>query len=1440
MNNLHYPIKTISTFVFFAGLLMMSPTSRAGAAFWTGASGTDTNWSNGGNWSGGGGTAGVPASTDDVVFGNIGTATSITGISNVVDNTSGNFSGTISSLSYTNNTAGSYQNTLIAPGVTLTITNNTGPFGSALFVGTPTAGAAAASIFASISGSGATLNINNTNAIIDLTQSGGSSALATLLMTNLDNFSANINKIAIGDYFFGVGTVAAQGSLFLARTNTITTAWVGNYSSPYSITMTNAIQLGEGSSSTLGGINAMFLGLTNAIFTDSIGVGGIKSGGSATASSLIAFAPVFTNSSPTAYFRGINGSASRVSFWGVADTAVGSGSSAQAFGKVDLSNGSVDALVDSLIVGRDRNGSAALISGAFTFTAGNLNVNNLTLGDQASSSTGNACSGTMNVNGANAALTVNATLELGHTTLAGTTAQNTTGTLNVTNGTVLANNIIVGAVSIANTINLANGALMVTNTLATNASGVTTLFMANSTLGLTINDNSLKGLVQTLTTGGVTNTIQLAGIPVFDSYPLQFPLLKYTTLNGVGFNFGLTNVPAAAPGASLVNDSGNSTIDLYLPTSPAPVITSQPQPFSGSPGSTAMFSVTNTGNSPLSYQWYYTNGVSTILLSDGSGPSGSSTLSGTATNSLTITGAQIGDSGGYFVVITNIYGATTSSVVALDIGAGGPPTIIGPNDQTVIQGNNATFSAAVSANPLPTIQWQTDGTNIPGATASTLVVTNVQYPANDQQVYSIIASNSFDNVTNSATLTVIVPPTIAVEPLNVVVTNTQSASLSVTVSGAVPPASYQWKKNNNPISPALNGTATNATFTIASASPGDTAAYSVTITNLAGATNSASVTLTVNSTMSATALSPTNGSTGICYDTPLSITFDQPPTLNNIGAIKIYNVTNSATPVDTMNLALGNPQSRTIGGVVLNAYPVLISGNTAVIYPHSGVMTSNQTFYVTIDDGAFTDSTGAYFAGITATNVWQFTTKPTGPANPTNIVVAVDGSGDFATVQGAIDFVPNGNTTPTLINIRNGTYVEINRLNSKNSITFRGQDRHQTVISYANDDNLNGGTAGRPMFGVLGANDIAIENLTLTNSTPNGGSQAEALYVNVVKRFIFCNADLDSYQDTLLVNNNGDQAYFQDSHIQGNTDFIWGEGTAFFTNCEIETLTSGGSVNYENITQARTVAGTNGFSFFKCQLTRLNNTITYGGLGRDLGFTDGNVAYINCLIDAHIVGWNTVDARYWEYGNSNITATAAVSYNGTQLAGTDPNLTNAETATLWLYGWQPQLAPDIITQPTNLTATASQTATFSVSATGISAPIYQWLQNGTNAPYDTANSATLVIPNVQVADTGNYYSVIVSNAAGTMTSDTVTLNVLAPTSPTISGVSSSEDGNIQFSIAGGQGQSYRVWASTNIALSPVTSTWTLLTNATFGAGPAAFTDPQATNFPQRFYIISVP
>jgi pectin methylesterase-like acyl-CoA thioesterase len=1380
------------------GCLMFAVSVQAAQVVWTGA--VDTNWSNGGNWSGGTGTGGVPGGTDNVIFGVTGEAPTAGGISNYLDSVTGNFGGTIGSLQYTN--PANFQNTLIAPGLTLNITGATVAIsgqtaaGNALMAGQ---GATGGAISATVYGPGAAINVANTAAQVISSQGGGT---ALLDMTNLDTFTANVSRVGVGvppNYGWNVLQTTPQGVLRLAKTNFIATSFTGGtggstvnagytaftnvYGSGLGHEIVEAIEVGNGADNAISGTasSGILLGMSNMFNIDSIGVGKSKSAQSSQRQ-FVTFNPVFTNNNPTAMFRGTNGNNSRVSFWSIGDNATSGSSSTTASGLVDFTGGTADLKVDQMYLGIDKfasTGSGPNL-GTLNLTTGTVDVNTLVLGAQESpTGTTAACAGVVNLNGASTTLLVNNNLAMGVTVVStGNAATGTFGTLNITNGAAYVNNVTAATAttSTKNLISLLNATMVVSNALATNA-GTLSLTMTNSTLGVTVAANgSLQGLVKTLTLGGTTNLIQLTPVPVFASYPQTVPLIQYTTLSG-SLNLGLANVPASAPGAYLTNITTlPKSIALYLPTDPAPVITAEPGPFSGTPGTTANFSVTATGNATLDYQWYATDGATfTNQLVDGPNATGS-TNSGSLSSSFSILNAQPGDNTGYFVIVNNSLGFATSSVVQLTISAGDvPPSISGLIDQTVIQGQTATISAGVAGSPTPTLQWQFNGTNlvdgprsngdgISGSTTSTLVITNTQYPST-QGEYSLVASNRAGVLTNNMMLTVIVTPSITQQPTNITVLNGQPASFTVGASG-VPLPGYQWKKNGVPISPLANATATNATFTIASTQPSDIATYSVIVSNPAGNLVSSNATLTVNSTMAVTALAPSNGATGVGYDTPLYITFNSPPTAGSVGNITIYDASNSNV-VDTINMTLGNPQARSIGGVTISSYPVIVTGNTAAIYPHSGVMTFNKSYFVTIDDGVFTDSVGAYFAGITGSSTWNFSTKLTGPANPTNLMVAADGTGDFVTVQGAADFVPNANSNHVLINIRDGTYTEIVRLNSKNNVTFRGQDRNQSIITYSNNNNINGSTSTRPMFGVIGANDVAIENITLTNSTPKGGSQAETLYVNSVKRFILFNANLCSFQDTLLVNNNGDTAYFQDNLIQGDTDFTWGEGTAFFTNCEMRTLTSGSGTNLQNVTQARTMAGTNGFSFMRCQLTRLNNTITNGGLGRSLGFLDGNVAYIDCLIDAHIVGWQDSLARSWEFGNSNITATAPVSYNGVQLAATDPNLTNAETATLWLYGWVPQLAPNILTQPLSLSVGGGQPAGFSVVATGIPDASYQWFKDGNLLTNQTAS--TLSIATAYAGDAGTY-SVLVSNGAGTITSSNAVLTV-GNTAPTLSPIS---------------------------------------------------------------------
>ena len=110
------------------------------------------------------------------------------------------------------------------------------------------------------------------------------------------------------------------------------------------------------------------------------------------------------------------------------------------------------------------------------------------------------------------------------------------------------------------------------------------------------------------------------------------------------------------------------------------------------------------------------------------------------------------------------------------------------------------------------------------------------------------------------------------------------------------------------------------------------------------------------------------------------------------------------------------------------------------------------------DPGVLTDTNGAYYTGFAATNVWQFSTKPGGPVNPTSLMVAADGSEDFVTVQGAVDSIPLNNNTYTVVNVKNGNYVEIVDVSSKSNLTFYGQSRTGAVVGYPNNNTLTGTT----------------------------------------------------------------------------------------------------------------------------------------------------------------------------------------------------------------------------------------------------------------------------------------------------------------------------------------------------------------------------------------------
>jgi len=454
-----------------------------------------------------------------------------------------------------------------------------------------------------------------------------------------------------------------------------------------------------------------------------------------------------------------------------------------------------------------------------------------------------------------------------------------------------------------------------------------------------------------------------------------------------------------------------------------------------------------------------------------------------------------------------------------------------------------------------------------------------------------------------------------------------------------------------------------------------------------------------------TSVFPARDGTAVCTDAPLRLFFDTPPATGAAGWVRVFDAANPNTPVDSFDIAA--PLTfQAIGGRNYFYKPIIISGNEAYIYLRK-VLQPGATYYVTIDAGVFTMGLGGPPIGAVAdATTWRFTVRSAAPAaGASTVTVAADGSGDYCTVQGAIDYVPAGNTSPITINVAPGTYREIVEIPTKHAITLHGQDRNASVISYPNNAALqippgataSMGTKWRAMFGVDGSNDIVIENITLWNPSPqlSTNGQSETLRVEGGARTIVRNATIRGLQDTLLMSG---QVYVANSIIEGNVDFIWGNGAVYFDHSEIKVVARKGY----NV-QARNSTGAMGYLFVGCNLTA-DMAIT----GHVLARTDKNnlsppsmVAYLDCTMGPHIdpagwlidgyprpvadagtstggadggVTWNLANLRFWEYHSVD---PSGAPVDVSQRIPESKQLSDAEAAQLrdpayFFGGWNPK------------------------------------------------------------------------------------------------------------------------------------------------------------------------
>lgn len=267
---------------------------------------------------------------------------------------------------------------------------------------------------------------------------------------------------------------------------------------------------------------------------------------------------------------------------------------------------------------------------------------------------------------------------------------------------------------------------------------------------------------------------------VFEKYPsvdltVTTPL-HAATVPGAGFRDAANHDYRLAPGSPAI-DTGSAvssygvTTDREGVTRPfgtacdigaheyhasatgAPVIAAPPVSQSARVGDEVTFTVIASGNEPMTYAWTK-NG---------------SPVSGATTGTLTLSALSLGDAGDYTVTVTNALDSATS-IATLTVIA--PPPVIAtqPASRTVMEGDDVTFTVAVSASSIGPLayQWKIGGLEIPGETNASLTLPDILTTAAGD--YTVTVSNPGGSITSEiATLTVNalpeVPTSLAITPL---------------------------------------------------------------------------------------------------------------------------------------------------------------------------------------------------------------------------------------------------------------------------------------------------------------------------------------------------------------------------------------------------------------------------------------------------------------------------------------------------------------------------------------------------------------------------------------------------------------------------------------------------------------------------------------------------
>jgi hypothetical protein len=476
----------------------------------------------------------------------------------------------------------------------------------------------------------------------------------------------------------------------------------------------------------------------------------------------------------------------------------------------------------------------------------------------------------------------------------------------------------------------------------------------------------LNGMTQSVainSSGSFSTTFNIQGLAT-GTYPITYEYLG----DGARFN-------AAGTGFA----SGTLTVQA------APSVLTSPVSQTVVSGSSVTFTASASGFPAPTVQWQQsTNGTNYSNITGAT--SGTYTISAAATSQ---------NNYRYRAVFTNSVGSATTAVATLTVQSA-PAVTTNPANATVNAGQNATFTAAATGNPTPTVQWQvsTDGGatfgNVAGATGTTLTLTGTTAGQNGS-IYQAVFTNSVGTATtNRATLTVRYAPAVSGSPTSQTVTAGQSVTFTAAATGN-PTPTVQWQRSTNGGSSfsTISG-ATGTTYTVT----GTTLSlngyqYRAVFTNSVGSATTSAATLTVQAAPAVT----TNPSSST-VNAGQTATFTAAATGNPAVTVQWQVSTDGgATFADLSGATATTLSVSTASGQNGYRYRAVFTNSLGTATTTAATLTVRFAPVVT---------TSPVSQSITAGNAVTFTAAASGNSTPTvQWQVSTDGGATFTNISGA-------------------------------------------------------------------------------------------------------------------------------------------------------------------------------------------------------------------------------------------------------------------------------------------------------------------------------------------------------------------------------------------------------------------------------------------------------